>query len=233
MEELEEWVQTKVEAWAHGVRTLAKIYKRYPQSAYSGLGMSIQLEWHYLQRNVPEVGSLMGPIEDSLREAFFLAIFRGEEVSANIREILGNSVKHGGLGIPDPRMSAECAYNTSKAASEVLVGSLLGGIYLNYVAHKGCVCRASSDRQKQRDLAEKAVILRRKELAGGVIQNRLRWATENGDWLTAIPHRLNVTDLSREEFQDNLIPQYGILTLNLPTDCDGCGKKFLVPHALS
>ena len=43
-------------------------------------------------------------------------------VSDDLREILGHSAKHRGLGIPDPRLSAECAYNTSKAASEVLVG---------------------------------------------------------------------------------------------------------------
>ena len=74
-EELEEWVRTKLESWAHRVRTIAKIAKRYPQSAYSGLGMSIQLEWYYLQRTVPGVGSLMDPIEYSLREAFFPAVF--------------------------------------------------------------------------------------------------------------------------------------------------------------
>ena len=30
MDELEEWVRPKVEAWAHGDRILAKIAKRYP-----------------------------------------------------------------------------------------------------------------------------------------------------------------------------------------------------------
>ena len=39
-EDLEEWVRTKVEVWTHGVRTLSKISKRYPKSAYAGLGMS-------------------------------------------------------------------------------------------------------------------------------------------------------------------------------------------------
>ena len=42
--ELEAWVKPQVEAWAHGVRILAKIAQRHPQSAYSGLGMSLQLE---------------------------------------------------------------------------------------------------------------------------------------------------------------------------------------------
>ena len=32
--------------------------------------------------------------------------------------------------------------------------------------------------------------------------------------------------------QGNIILRYGIIPLNLPTDCDGCGKKFSVPHAL-
>ena len=59
------------------VRTLAKISKQYPQSAYAGLVMSIQLEWKYMQTNVPGVGTLMGPIEDALREALFPALLGG------------------------------------------------------------------------------------------------------------------------------------------------------------
>ena len=90
----------------------------------------------------------MGSAEDSLREAFFPEIFGGEDVNANLREILGHSVKRGGLGIPDPQMSENRVYNTSKAASEVLVFSLLGSTELNYIAHKRCVRRAIVDRQK-------------------------------------------------------------------------------------
>ena len=62
MEELEAWMRTKVEAWDHRVRTLAKTAKRYNQLAYDSLGISLQLEWKYLQRNLPGFGSLMGPI---------------------------------------------------------------------------------------------------------------------------------------------------------------------------
>ena len=44
-EELEAWVQPKVGSWAHGVRTLAKIAKRYPQLEYSILGVSLHIYW--------------------------------------------------------------------------------------------------------------------------------------------------------------------------------------------
>ena len=47
-EELEKWVRPEVEAWAHGVRILAKIAKRYPQSAYADLGMLLQVKLQYL-----------------------------------------------------------------------------------------------------------------------------------------------------------------------------------------
>ena len=74
----------KVEAWAHGFRTLSKIAKRYPQSVYAGYGMPLQIEWKYLQRTVLGVGSLMDSIQYALREASFPALFGGEEVSTNL-----------------------------------------------------------------------------------------------------------------------------------------------------
>ena len=70
-------------------------------------------------------------------------------------------------------------------------------------------------------------------MAYGEGLNRLPWATENGVWLTAIPHCLNGTELSWEEFQYNLLLQYDIVPLNLPKEFDAYGNKFLVPHALS
>ena len=75
--ELEEWVWPHVEAWDHRVRILAKIANWYPQLVYVSLGMSLQLEWQYLQRTKPGVGSMMVPIEDALREAFFLYFSEG------------------------------------------------------------------------------------------------------------------------------------------------------------
>ena len=59
----------------------------------------------------------MGPIEEALREKSFPALFGKEEIDADFRIILGHNVNYGGLGIPDPRLSAESAYNTSKADS--------------------------------------------------------------------------------------------------------------------
>ena len=98
---------------------------------------------------------------------------------------------------------------------------------------KSTTSTASSDSWKQQELAEKAGLLIWKELADGSGLNCLQRATENGAWLTAIPHHLNGTELSWEEFHENIFLWYGIVPLNLPIGCDGCGNKFSVPHDLS
>ena len=49
--------------------------------------MSLQSEWQYLQSTVPGVGTLMGPIEEALREKFFPLLFGGEDITADFLKI--------------------------------------------------------------------------------------------------------------------------------------------------
>ena len=62
----------------------------------------------------------------------------------------------------------------SKSASEVLVGSLLGSTYFNYLENKGCICILSAEERKHWEYLEIKVITRRKELVDMVGINRLR-----------------------------------------------------------
>ena len=109
---------------------------------------------------VPGVGILMSTIEDALREALFPAIFIGDYVITKLREILCLSINRVGLGIPDPQLSAECAYNTSKESSDLLVLSLLGGTNLNFVVHKGCGHRVIVNGQKQQEFTKTKALMR-------------------------------------------------------------------------
>ena len=56
---------------------------------------------------------------------------------------------------------------------------------------------------------------------------------ETGAWLSAIPNRFDGTELSKEEFQDNLAIRYGLRPRGLPERCDGCNEPFSVEHGLS
>ena len=74
-----------------------------------------------------------------------------------------------------------------------------------HVVHKGCVRRTSADGQRQQDFFVTAALTRQKDLADGKGLNCLPRATKNVSWITAIPHCLNGTELSREELQDNIL----------------------------
>ena len=76
-------------------------------------------------------------------------------------------------------------------------------------------------------------LTRQKELSGGQERQRLHRETMNGAWISAVPHRPNSTDLSREKFLDNFCLKFGLIPQDIPMTCDGCGKKFLIDHTLS
>ena len=139
----------------------------------------MQLKWQYLQRTVPGVGTLMGTIEEALREKLFPALFGGEEINADFRQILVHSVKHGGLCIPDPRLSADIAYNTSKVDIRELVDSLLGGSALKYLGHRASVRKASLGARREKMHVELGELVRQKDLAGVQEINRIHRATRN------------------------------------------------------
>ena len=122
----------------------------------------------------------------------------GEEINTDFRKILGHSVKHGGLGILDPQLSAESAYHTSKAARVELVDSLLGGSALNYVGHGAYVRWTSLLKRRENMYVELGEISRQKELAEGQERNCLHRATGNEEWLSDVTHRLNGKELSHE-----------------------------------
>ena len=71
-------------------------------------------------------------------------------------------------------------------------------------------------------------IFKRQEQAGHQEKNRLHRETRNGAWLSTVPDRLNGTELSREEFQDNLCLRYGLVPQDIPANSNGCGKKFSI-----
>ena len=62
-EDIKYFFCTQVDNWARRVRVLVKFSVQHPQKDYFELGMSLQLNWKYLERTVPRVGALMETIE--------------------------------------------------------------------------------------------------------------------------------------------------------------------------
>ena len=61
---------SKITGWSESVEILAGVYRKHPQSAYSGLRKSLQQEWAFVQQVTPGIGNAFGPVEKALRETF-------------------------------------------------------------------------------------------------------------------------------------------------------------------
>ena len=130
-------------------------------------------------------------------------------------------------------MSAENAYNTSKAASGELVDSLLGGTALNFIGHRAFIHKASLVARCAKTHVKLGEMARQKNRVGGQERNRLHRSMSNGAWLRSVTHSLNRTELFREEFRDIICLRYRLMPQDIPTICNGCDKKLLIEHALS
>ena len=238
------WIEPQVEQWVAAVEALAKVARRFPQSAYAGFTHCLQGQWAYVSRCVPGVSPLLAPVEGAIQQHLIPALLGSslEEAAktlkaseADFRRLLGNAVKNGGMAIRDPVASAERARTCSVAASGVLVESLIGGGRLDTMAHKQCARAASQAARKERIEEEQAFIEELKERWRGSAnaRRRLARAGETGAWLTVMPSRRYDSILSREEFQDNVRLRFGLRPLGLCDRCDGCGAAFSVEHALN
>ena len=61
---------------------------------------------------------------------------------------------------------------------------------------------------------------------------RLKRSTRNGACLSASPYGLNSTELSWEKLRDNIFLRYSLMPQEIPSTCDGCGKKFSIDHII-
>ena len=53
------FVQDKVNQWIVNVQSLSKMAEKQPQAAFSALTKSLQCEWQFLQRVIPDYGSFL------------------------------------------------------------------------------------------------------------------------------------------------------------------------------
>jgi hypothetical protein len=230
-----EWLDQKIQNWVYGVERLARAAVRFPQTAYAGLSKSLQSEWQYLQRVLPDAGPAFAPVEQALREKFLPALMQETAggLTEKLREYAALPVRKAGIGVPNPVDTAAACYATSVASTAPLTESLCAGTDFDVDAYLREANAARSALTATRNVDGDGKL---SQLLGGAsarTKRRVNRAKRTGAWLTAMPDTLNGTDLSAEEFRDSLRLRYGLPPRTLPSKCDGCSQDFTVEHALS
>jgi len=228
------YVRKKTEQWCDAVEKLSKQALTQPQAAFSAFTKSLQCEWAYLHRVMPDFGTHFGPLEKAIKEQFLPSLF-GSEVSANERELFSLPCRIGGIGVRNPESTAKSAYETSREASEVVVDSIKRNRTYNSLDHRRQIETAKCHlriKQSEEDSLTLERILGEFDVPH---QRAIKRISENkiSSWLTVLPLSQYQFDLSAVEFRDALALRYRRPLLNLPALCDGCGEQFTVDHAMN
>ena len=81
----DEYVKQKVQKWVQYVESLTKAAESQPQAAHAALTKSLQFEWAYLQRVVPNCAAAFVPLRDSINGKFIPAVLGGGEFRSRRR----------------------------------------------------------------------------------------------------------------------------------------------------
>ena len=95
------------------LQSLSKHAQDDPQAAYSAFikvwTHFVPSRWTHFQRIVPDASELFEPLENVIRDQLIPALV-GREVSDAERQMLALPLRHGGLGLTDPRETAKMEY---------------------------------------------------------------------------------------------------------------------------
>ena len=227
------YVSEKVCKWVSNVRMFADIASTQPQLAYTAFTRSLQHEWTFLLRVIPNCHGVFQDLEHVIGAIFLPALF-GVEISSEERDLFVLPLRMGGLGVINPVVAATGVHEFSVCSTAVLTRSIVHAMEFELDDHIEAVMQAKSHHRRLMsdiftdlfnsllpsfDLHRQRAILRAKEC-------------NLSSWLAVLPIEKDQFDLSAQEFRDGLALRYRKPLLCLPSNCDGCGASFTVTHAL-
>ena len=115
-----EYVEELQSDWISQLEVLSEIAKSEPQAAYTAYTAGFQHKVTYFIRTIPELSSVLKPLDDVLNQKFIPAITEGHVMSAADRELVSLLVRFGGLGIPVYQELCDKEYENSRKATKLL-----------------------------------------------------------------------------------------------------------------
>ena len=227
---LEEYVGEKVDEWVNEVAKLAEFAISQPQASYTAFTFGLRHRWTYFLRTLPDVAELLEPLERAINEVRIPAV-TDHTVTKVEPDLLGLSVRAGGLGFTDPVVTSSSEYEASVKVTNPLVRQIVDQEHQPPDASEIRTLRLSARKQKDGCLSE------RLEQVNNSLPTRTKraveLATEKGssNWLTVIPLKELDYNLNKREFTDAIKLRYDWEITDTPTICT-CGNQFSVDHAM-
>ena len=208
--------------------------KFVPQFAYAGMQRTLQQEWNFIQKVIPNIANLFSSLKASIHTSFFHTLF-GEEIPTHYRSWVSVSIKKGGTVIPKPEEMVDLNYLASTCDCSHLLDALKEKEIFDHV-YNTATMKEVREKRKKKNLATSDDIIQKVE--SGMQKKeirRLNYLKENetGTWLVETLSFVYGTILSVLELRDELRDRYGLKILNTPSYYDSCTSELSTTHALS
>ena len=229
-----DFVSKLVEKWVLEIKTLSDIAKFEPHAAYTAFTSCIRHRYTFYLRTIPDLGSLLQPLEDAISNLLIPALTEGRHVSADERVLLSLPPRLGGMGIIAPTRTCQQEFTFSKIATNMLTSAICEqqhDLPPNFTEQ--CKTTRAEIRSKRRaDQSEVLEDLRSRMTPVESRTNDINCETGASIWLTTLPIEEKGFSLTKREFWDSVHLRYGWPLPRLPSKC-ACGETFNVAHALS
>ena len=198
-----------VSGWITTITKLAHIAETQPQLSYSAYTRSIQSQWSYLQRVVPECGHLFESVDKIVTERL-LPTFFGCEICPLERNLFSLPIRSGGLNILKPVDTADSNYHTSRKLTSYITSALKGNVRFDMTEfddHYTTVTTEitqSKNSETQRMFDD--IVPELHETQKRAVQRARE--TKISLWLNVTPVAKHHFDLSAQEFRDSLAIRY-------------------------
>ena len=181
--------------------------QHFPHSAFTGMTKSLQHQWTFFQRVIPNIAHLFAPVEEAIASAFIPAIY-GESVSETVRLLASLPVKCAGLAITNPVETCQANYVASTLVCSHLSQAVQGKCEFFEMTHKGCLLSSLRSSSLRTDAANASLdsLLQTIPLNDGKPRDRraIVRGCQTGAFLSAVPSSINGSTLGEMEFQDSI-----------------------------
>ena len=231
---VESYVKRKVSGWVHEVERLSSIAVTQPHAAYAAFTHGQTSKWTYLERTIPDIGDLLKPVENAIRQLFLPSLTGQNAFNDADRDLMALPVRLGGIGIIDPCRQSTANNNASEKITASLVALILQQSHTYSSETKAEQLRARKDTRTLRRQQEATAAAELKDKLPSNLQKALTVSAEKGasSWLSTLPIEDHGFTLHKGAFRDALCLRYGWRPTHLPSHCI-CGRQFTVEHALN
>ena len=216
----EQYIIKKVSQWKELV-LLAKIATTQPRASFAAFIHGFIHKFTYLARTNPNIGSLLQPLEDTIRSQLIPA-WTGKAPPSDLeRDLFALPARLGGLGILNPVTLSSKEFHASVSISAPL-RNLIESQQMGYPRSTiDAQLNAKKDVRKQKQENVKSSAANVKSALSASLKYAVDLAQEKGasTWLTALPLDEFGFSLHKGAFKDALALRYGWLPSNVPTSC--------------